>query len=147
MQQKQPCRRCGMGRLPAKAPMAYPYVPFQRECPDKYDPRKALVRGTLYTDLDLPFQGMVNRRELAVTPLTELQALAFTLQELALYLDTHRDDAAALEHYKKVQALYTDARRCYEKKYGSLNRMSEMGCEYTWLNDPWPWEYAKNRGV
>ena len=85
------------GRLPAMAPLANPYVPFQMERPPKYDARKAMVRGTLFPGLDLPFMGMVNKKELPVTPLTELQTLGFALHELALYLDTHRDDAEALQ--------------------------------------------------
>ena len=67
----------GEGRLPAMAPLANPYVPFQIENPPKYETRKGLVRGTLFPGLDLPFMGMVNKNELPVTPLTELQAMAF----------------------------------------------------------------------
>ena len=84
------------GRLPAMAPLANPYVPFQLENPSRYDARKGMVRGTLFPGLDLPFMGMINKEKPA-TPLTELQALGFAIQELALYLDTHRDDKEALE--------------------------------------------------
>ena len=85
------------GRLPAMAPLANPYVPFQLENPPKYEIRKGLVRGTLFPGLDLPFMGMVNNKEKNQTPMTQLQALAFAIQELALYLDTHREDTEALE--------------------------------------------------
>lgn len=139
--------RCGEGRLPASAPLANPYVPFQREDPPKYEPRKALVRGTLFPGLDLPFMGMVNKQEKAVTPLTELQTMAFVIQELALYLDTHRDDLEALEMYRKYQKLYDEGRETYEKMCGPLNHMSKSDGSYRWLDDPWPWEYAKNREV
>ena len=80
------------GRLPASAPLANPYVPYQVEFKPNYEARKALVRGTIFPGLDLPFMGMVNKNELPVTPLTELQAMGFVIQELALYLDTHRDE-------------------------------------------------------
>ena len=85
------------GRLPSMAPLANPYVPFQLENPPVYDARKGIVRGTLFPGLDLPFMGMVNQKELPATQLAELQTLAFAIQELALYLDTHRDDKEALE--------------------------------------------------
>ena len=49
------------GRLPSMAPLANPYVPFQLENPPKYEPRTALVRGTLFPGLDLPFMDMVNK--------------------------------------------------------------------------------------
>lgn len=135
------------GRLPAMAPLANPYVPFQLMDPPKYESRKALVRGTLFPGLDLPFMGMVNKNELAVTPLTELQTMAFAIQELALYLDTHRDDREALEIYRTYQKMYEEGRAAYEKMCGPLNHMSISDGEYKWLDDPWPWEYAKNREV
>lgn len=135
------------GRLPAMAPLANPYVPFQLENAPKYEARKGIVRGTLFPGLDLPFMGLVNKNELPITPLTEIQTLAFAIQELALYLDTHRDDKEALEIYRSFQKLYQECREKYEKKHGPLNHMSFDDKEYRWLDDPWPWEYAKNREV
>lgn len=134
------------GRLPAMAPLANPYVPFQMENPPKYEARKGLVRGTLFPGLDLPFLGMVNQTEQPVTPLTELQALGFAVQELALYLDTHRDDREALELYRNYQQMFERCREEYRKTHGPLNHMQASDSEsYDWLDDPWPWEYGKNK--
>ena len=140
-------QRNGEGRLPVKAPLANPYVPFQLENPSKYESRKALVRGTLFPGLDLPFMGMINKNELPVTPLTELQTMAFIIQELSLYLDTHRDDNEALEMYRSYQKMYEEGKAAYEKMCGPLNHHSVGEGAYRWLDDPWPWEYAKNREV
>lgn len=137
----------GEGRLPSRAPLANPYVPFQLENPPKYEARKGIVRGTLFPGLDLPFMGMINKDELPVTPLTELQTLAFAIQELALYLDTHRNDKEALELYRNFQKIYRKGAEEYEKMCGPLNHKSVTEGEYRWLDDPWPWEYAKNREV
>ena len=139
--------KIGEGLLPARAPLANPNVPFQQENPQRYDPRKGLVRGTLFPGLDLPFMGMVNKNELPVTPLSELQTVAFALQELALYLDTHRDDKEALDLYRTLQKMYEQGRNTYEKECGPLTHMSQSNGAYRWLDDPWPWEYAKNREV
>lgn len=138
---------CGVGKLPMLAPLANPYVPFQLDNPPMYERRKGLVRGTMYPGLDLPFMGMVNKNEKPVTPLTELQSVAFAIQELALYLDTHRDDAEALELYEMYKRMHRECKEAYEKQFGPLNHMSENPDCYAWLNDPWPWEYAKNREV
>ena len=135
------------GRLPAMAPLANPYVPFQMENPPKYEAKKGLVRGTLFPGLDLPFMGMINKNEKPVTPLTELQTMSFVLQELALYLDTHADDMEALDLYRKYQVLYNEGRDKYEQMCGPLNHMSVGTGPYRWLDDPWPWEYAKNQEV
>ena len=133
------------GRLPAMAPLANPYVPFQMENPPKYEARKGLIRGTLYPGLDLPFMGMVNQKELPVTPKTELQALGFAINELALYLDTHRDDEEALELYRQYQDLYHKGMMVYTKEQGPLNHSAPSQGKYRWLDDPWPWEYAANK--
>ena len=136
------------GRLPAMAPLANPYVPFQLENPPRYEARKGLIRGTLYPGLDLPFMGMVNNRELPATSLADLQALGFAIQELALYLDTHRDDTEALELYRNYQQMYDKCRNEHGKKHGPLNhKMISDTKRYDWLDDPWPWEYCVNKEV
>ena len=147
MDDKKEERRGCEGKLPCSAPLANPYVPFQLDDPPKYDTRKALIRGTLYPGLDLPFMGMVNKTEKPINPLTELQTLGFAIQELALYLDTHKDDKEALNLYRKFQNLYAEGREVYEQMCGPLTHMSLTNGDYQWLDDPWPWEYAKNREV
>lgn len=135
-----------LGHLPARAPLANPYVPFQLDDPPKYEARKALIRGTLYPGLDLPFRGMVNQKEKSITPTTELQALGFAVHELALYLDTHPDDCEALQLYRKYQQMYNAAKTQYTSQCRPLNHMSVTDDKrYTWLCDPWPWEYAANK--
>ena len=147
MQSRKQSNTGGEGRLPAMAPLANPYVPFQLENPPRFEPRTALVRGTLFPGLDLPFMGMINKNEKPVTPLTELQTMAFAIQELALYLDTHREDMEALELYRYMQKAYDEGRMAFEKENGPLTHMTVTEGEYKWLDDPWPWEYAKNREV
>ena len=137
----------GFGKLPAMAPLANPYVPFQQENPPVYDSKKGIVRGTLFPGLDLPFMGMINQKELPATPMAELQTMAFAIQELALYLDTHREDTEALDMYRAYQKMYAEGKKKYEKECGPLTHMSAMEKGYDWLNDPWPWEYAENREV
>lgn len=133
------------GRLPPMAPLANPYVPFQLENPPKYEARKGFIRGTMFPGLDLPFMGMVNNKEKNVTPLTELQTLGFAIQELALYLDTHREDREALELYRTYQELYHKGMMAYAKEHGPLNHGTPTDGPYSWLDDPWPWEYCKNK--
>ena len=132
--------------LPASAPLANPYVPFQMERPPKYEARKGIIRGTLFPGLELPFMGMVNKNELPVTPKTELQVLSFAIQELALYLDTHRDDQEALELYQEYQKIHHNCTNQYTETIGPMNHKTPTdGKRYRWLDDPWPWEYAANK--
>ncbi|MBQ1372570.1 MAG: spore coat associated protein CotJA, partial [Oscillospiraceae bacterium] len=85
------------GTLPERAPLANPYVPFQPNGTEQYTAKTALIRGTLFPCLDLPFMGMVNTEEQSDTMMHQLQALGFAVQELGLYLDTHGDDTEAAE--------------------------------------------------
>ena len=145
MEQKQP-RAGTMGCLPEHAPLANPYVPFQQENPPKYEARTGLVRGTLYPGLELPFMGMVNKHELPVTPKTELQALGFALNELALYLDTHPDDKEALELYRQYQKLLHNGSMEFSRECMPMTHTMPVDHKtYTWLDEPWPWEYAANK--
>ena len=138
-------RRDYEGNLPSEAPLANAFVPFQKENPPMYEARRGLIRGTMYPGLDLPFMGMVNKKEKNVTPMTELQTLGFAIQELALYLDTHRDDKEAFELYQTYQKLYHEALMAYTKKYGPLSHKMPTEGPYKWLDDPWPWEYCANK--
>ena len=136
----------GQGRLPAAAPLANPYVPYQLKNPPKYEARKALIRGTLFPGLDLPFMGMVNQKEKPITPKSELQVLGFAIQELALYLDTHPEDEEALELYRSYQQIYHKCMMEFSENHGPMNHGTpQSGKSYCWLNDPWPWEFAANK--
>ena len=136
------------GTLPDRAPLANPFVPFQQEDAPQYEARTALVRGTLFPALDLPFHGMINKAEKPVTPMSELQTLAFAVQELALYLDTHRDDQQALEVYRRYQQMYDHCLSQYRKAHGPLSHQDPADTpDYAWLDDPWPWEYGHNQEV
>ena len=127
------------------APLANPYVPFQLDNPPKYEARKGFVRGTMFPGLDLPFMGMVNNEKKKGGMLTDLQTLAFAIQDLALYLDTHRDDKEALELYRNYQELYRKGKEDFTEKCGPLTHQCKTTGDYRWLDEPWPWEYSANR--
>lgn len=146
MEQKKHPKDGTHGRLPELAPLANPYVPFQLENPPRYDAPKGIVRGTLFPGLDLPFRGMVNQKELPVTPMTQMQALGFALQELALYLDTHPEDQEALALYREYQKMYAGATDEYSQKRMPMTHAVPVDhAAYTWIDEPWPWEYAANK--
>ncbi len=130
------------GPLPSCAPLGMSYVPPQKNADDAYDPNMALVRGTLFPGLDLPFMNVVNKGRLTGTPLGELMALDFVIKELNLYLDTHKDDDEAFRTLQSTLALYEEGKERYVKKYGPLmiKDLKHADC-FSWLCDPWPWDY------
>ena len=148
MERRQHDQESWEGRLPAMAPLANPYVPFQMENPAKYEARKGLIRGTLFPGLDFPFKGISNNKEFPITSMTDLQALGFAIQELALYLDTHRDDQEALILYRDYQQMYLKCKEEHVRRFGPMTHgMTSDKTTYDWLDDPWPWEYSENKEV
>lgn len=139
---------CGVmeGTLPGKcASMAFPYVPMQGMNAERYDQTQALAAGTLFPGLNMPFfRAVKSKMNCDNNALCELMALGFAINELGLYLDTHRDDKEALALYANYVNLAQEGRRRYEAVYGPLQQsaVTEAG-GYTWLNDPWPWDVSE----
>ena len=136
---------CGVmeGSMPGTcANLAFPYIPMQNKNAQRYDAADALAAGTLFPGLNLPFfKAVKSRMNTDNTPLCELMALGFAINELGLYLDTHPDDSEALTLYTRYVQLFQEGRSRYETMYGPLQQTAVTEAGYTWLNDPWPWEY------
>lgn len=134
--------KCGF--LPNCAPLAAAFVPKQQSANPQYEAKEALARGTLFPGLDLPFMNMVNTPEKLSTPLAELMAIDFVCKEMLLYLDTHADDKEAFELYKKVLKLADEAHKRYTARYGPVVPKDMVDAQsFTWINDPWPWDYTE----
>ena len=116
-----------MHHKPQDLPIAYPYVPAQRFT-QRYSDDDAIIRGTLFPELDLPFQDFEIRRPLPNTPMTDLMKLEFVSHELRLYLDVNPDDAHAMTLHEE-----------YKQKIDAA-RNEVFGVNYSWVCDPWPWE-------
>ena len=133
------------GTMPSCAGLAVPYVPFQQNTPKKYDQAEALSNGTLFPGLNLPFHLKTEGSSVPSTPLSELQALEFVVLELGIYLDTHPDDTEAFTLFKQYAAMEKAAKAAYESKFGPLTKSSAASGErYSWLQEPWPWNYEQN---
>ena len=100
-------RPCGdaCGTMPACAPLAVPYVPFQQQGSKKYNQADALANGTVFPGLNLPFHMKAEAAGLPDSHSTQLQALLFVVTELGMYLDTHRDDAEAFQLFKQYTTM------------------------------------------
>ena len=121
------------------------YVPMQDSAAPNYDATEALARGTLFPGLDLPFKNIVNEKA-PDSPMAELMAIDFVTDELELYLDTHEDDEEAFALYQNILALRKEARERYVQRFGVISQCDALGQNaYTWLHDPWPWEFLNGR--
>ena len=136
----------GEGTLPCPcAPLAFPYIPMQENNPPRYSNDDAMRAGTLFPGLNLPFhKEMRSRFPTAPTALTELMALDFAIQELGLYLTTHKDDSEALDLYWSYVRMGQQGREKYVAQYGPLTETDLTPGSFKWLNDPWPWDMEGN---
>ncbi len=138
-------QRYRQGSLPGSAPLAMAYVPMQTSAAPAYEAEDALLRGTLFPGLDLPFMGLVNR-DLPSTPLAEMMAIDFVVDELELYLDTHAEDEEAFALYQTMLSLQKEARERYARRCGPILQSDMLGMDsYAWLSGPWPWEYCQRK--
>ena len=135
------------GKLPGDycAAMAYPFIAMQAEQSARFEDSEALKNGTLFPGLRLPFHAeMQTRFPNLPAAMAELMALDFAIDEMGLYLDTHPDDAEALDLFNSYVRLAQQGRQKYEAQYGPLaKRYISPDGKYTWVNDPWPWDGAE----
>ncbi len=75
--------------------------------------------------------------------LQKLTEMDFMAVDLALYLDTHPEDAEAIAAYRQVIAAADTLRLKYEESYGPLcSFRSDNASDKTWqwIDAPWPWQ-------
>ena len=112
------------GTMPACAPLAVPYVPFQQQGSQKYNQTNALANGTVFPSLNLPFHLKVKAAELPANVSTQLQALLFVITELGLYLDTHPDDTEAFRLFQQYTEMARESEKQCEEEHGPLTQLS-----------------------
>ncbi len=70
-----------------------------------------------------------------------IQSTNFMVIEMALYLDTHPQDACAMGTYQEYRRQFKRAVALYEKKYAPLTFYGvEDENGWSWGNEPWPWQ-------
>lgn len=75
------------------------------------------------------------------TLMLEIYKYGFVVDDLKLYLDTHKNDEKALECFEEAREKYEDAVKNYTKLYGPLLvSMYEPNCKWNWNQGPMPWE-------
>lgn len=73
--------------------------------------------------------------------LKRLQICDFVLTEASMYLDTHPNNAMALEYFNKHNKMKKEILKEYVDKYGPITRCDNNNSQtWQWINNPWPWE-------
>ena len=118
--------------------------------PIKLDSEKGFMRGNMFDDLYdqyknyIPVEIVSNNNRQAL--LEKVMQYNFAITDLNLYLDTHPDDACAVNMYNSFTKQLNEAIRNYECKYGPLTNFGygKSGCPWQWVEQPWPWDREFN---
>lgn len=74
-----------------------------------------------------------------------IRVLGFNVFDTVLFLDTHPYNEEALKYYQKYQRLLEKAQKEYAMYFGPLTTdAAESENEWTWGEEPWPWESEAN---
>ena len=115
-----------------------------------YSSSEGFTLGNMFKDSYIPYKNYTPQ---VLTPTSEqddlflrLSEQEFAAHDLNLYLDTHPDDACAVNMYNSFTKQLNEAIRNYECKYGPLTNFGygKSGCPWQWVEQPWPWDREFN---
>lgn len=86
---------------------------------------------------------MINRYANQYDLMRQVMETGFALDDIALYLDTHKDDANAMEYFRYMNRANKEAADAYQSMYGPLERNQVNSDSWNWTDSPWPWEGGK----
>jgi len=132
-----------------------------------YSQEEALNIGTIFHDLNMPFfaaeavmgdkspiaSGAVNPAKTKEQSeceelMTKINQIGFYLDDLTLYLDTHDNDAQAIQLYHEKIKENEEIRKQFAQKYYPLTKqcipycINENETAFCWQDGPMPWEGA-----
>lgn len=114
-----------------------------------FNPYQGFIRGNLFPDLynfyKNPKPYNVNPANEQAEMLTNIDAYAFALNELNLYLDLHPNDQNMIALYNQYVSQYQAYKNEYARKYGNLDTtmVNIDKNKWTWVDEPWPWQGGK----
>lgn len=118
-----------------------------QEWEQPYEAQQALVEGTIFPQLNMPFFVEEQMKKKEVTPLggeegllLELQQTTFFLVDLTLFLDTHPGHAEANTMKAQLQRKRKELLKQFASEYAPLT----MDCEGEAKVELVPWEGGKD---
>lgn len=138
--------------------LAMASVQKQNWC-EPYDYKTALMEGTIFPCLNLPFfkaeigDSALNTATISANPeenereqmMTELSTISFAINDLTLYLDTHPNCQNGLSLFKELLQKRLNILADFADKFYPLTQISMITGEndtdcYGWSEGPAPWE-------
>ena len=143
---------------PCPETLAMASIPKQNWC-EPYDYKTALIEGTIFPCLNLPFykakigDSTLNTAIYSSNPeenerehmMAELSTISFAINDLTLYLDTHPNCQNGLSRFKELLQRRLTLLADFADKFYPLTQISMITGEndtdcYGWGEGPAPWE-------
>lgn len=70
----------------------------------------------------------------------QINEASFAIDDVLLFLDTHPKNASAMQYYQNVVSMRKKALDAYQSQFGPLLVDDVTGSDWSWINEPWPWE-------
>jgi len=109
-----------------------------------FTPEEGLLRGNMFKDEYSPYQNLTY---LPIIPKSEKEKLLFKIYEydfavndLSLYLDLHPEDNETFQYFKSNLSELERIKREYESIYGPFELDETKGEQFSWIEEPWPWD-------
>ena len=118
-----------------------PYCPFDKDCtcPEDGNNNNNSSGNDNNGNTENDSTGSMNKTEL----MKYINELEFALVDLNLYLDTHPDNAEALEMFTKLAATLKSAKYDYAKRFAPICVMdvkNQIPFEWVSAEHKWPWQ-------
>ena len=108
-----------------------------------YDKEEALEKGNTFKSMYDPYKSFVPSKikseNVEEKLLNRIRALAFSINDLNLYLDLNPDDSIMYDLFKDHINDLKSIELEYSKKYGPL-KLEDLTPSYGWLKSNFPWE-------
>jgi len=110
-------------------------------------PKEGLTLGNLYAN---EYDQYKNYRPVQLRATNEqerellkIRELAFAVNDLSLSLDVDPKNGELFRLFKMYATELTERVKRYSEKYEPLEVCYDLGSEYSWYKNPWPWEVDK----
>lgn len=111
-------------------------------------PKEGLTIGNLFYNSYIPYKNYKPRELVARNEreqlLLKIQELCFAAGDLNLHLDLHPNDQQLFQLFRKHTMEANRLTDLYAEKYGPLELNQDIGANYSWYKNPWPWEVSDN---
>ena len=108
-----------------------------------FDKKEALRKGNTFKNLYDQYKNYTPREIKSSTKeeemLNKIRCLAFSINDLNLYLDLNPDDSVIYEIFKENMMKLKKIEKEYSEIYGSL-KLEDLTPSYGWLKSNFPWE-------